>query len=80
MDKNLKFLKRLSTKEFSSVEKILRKIHVGDTKNLDIKKLSGYQDVYRVRIKTVRIIFLITENRTDVLEISRRSEKTYKRF
>ncbi len=80
MDKNQKFLKRLSTKEFSSVEKALHKINVGDTKNLDIKKLTGYQDVYRVRIKTIRIIFLINENRIDVLEISRRNEKTYKKF
>ena len=74
------FLKRLSNKEFDAVEHILRKILVRDTSSLDIKKLSSYKDVYRVRIGSIRIIFLDTGNHTEVLEISRRSEKTYKDF
>lgn len=80
MDRNQKFLKRLSSKEFTVVEKVLRKIFVNDTTGLDIKKLSGYRDVYRVRTGNIRIIFLNTGNYTEILEISRRSEGTYKDY
>lgn len=80
MDKNQKFLKRLSSKEFSAVEIILRKILSKDTTGLDIKKLSGYSDIYRVRTGNIRIIFLDDKRHTEVLEISRRSEKSYKDF
>jgi len=78
MDRNQKFIKRFSRKEFASVEHILRKILDRDTKNLDLKKLAGYKDVYRIRIGDIRIIFLDTGDHSEVLEISRRSEKTYK--
>jgi mRNA-degrading endonuclease RelE of RelBE toxin-antitoxin system len=80
MDRNQKFLKRLSDQEFRAVEKILRKILARDTVGIDIKKLSGYRDVYRIRTGTIRIIFLDTGSHQEVLEISRRSEKTYKNF
>lgn len=80
MDRNQKFLKRLSDKEFAAVEKTLQQILIRDTTDLDIKKLSGYRDIYRVRHGNIRIIFLDTGNYTEVLEISRRSEQTYKNF
>lgn len=80
MDQNQKILKRLSSKEFVTVETILQKILFRDTANLDIKKLSGYKDIYRVRTGSIRIIFLDTGNYTEVLEISRRNEKTYRDF
>lgn len=80
MDRNQKFLKRLSDKEFAAVEKILQQILIRDTTDIDIKKLSGYRDIYRVRHGNIRIIFLDTGNYTEVLEISRRSEQTYKNF
>lgn len=80
MDKNKKFLKRLSIKEFSAIEKVLQKILIRDTIDLDIKKLSGYRDVYRVRTGSIRIIFLDTGDYTEVLEISRKSEGTYKKL
>jgi len=80
MDKNQKFLKRLSDKEFREVENVLRKILIRDTTKLDIKKLSGYRDIYRVRTGSIRIIFLDTGDDTEILEISRRSEKTYRKL
>jgi len=80
MDKNQRFLKRLSSKEFAAVEIVLRKILSKNTTGLDIKKLSGYSDVYRVRTGNIRIIFLDDKRHAEVLEISRRSEKTYKDF
>ena len=80
MDKNQKFLKRLTPKEFAVVEIILRKILLRDTSELNLKKLVGYRDVFRVRVGTIRIIFLDTGSSFEVIEISRRTEKTYKDF
>ena len=80
MDRNQKFLKRLSDKEFTAVEKILLQILNRDTTDLDIKKLSGYRDIYRAQYGNVRIIFLDTGKNIEVLEMSRRSEQTYRNF
>ena len=80
MDQNQKFLRRLNSKEFTTVEKTLQKILIRDTANLDIRKLSGYRDIYRVKIGDVRIIFLDTGDYTEVLEISHRNKSTYKNF
>jgi mRNA-degrading endonuclease RelE of RelBE toxin-antitoxin system len=80
MDKNQKFLKRLSPREFELVETTLYKLLNHDTNNLDIKKLVGYRDVFRVRVGSIRIIFLDANSGLEILEISRRSEKTYKDY
>src|SRR3990167_6484238 len=64
-----------SMKVYGQKSKVSKK-----TTGLDIKKLSGYSDVYRVRTGNIRIIFLDDKRHTEVLEISRRSEKTYKDF
>jgi mRNA-degrading endonuclease RelE of RelBE toxin-antitoxin system len=80
MDKNQKFLKRLSEQEFVTVEQLLKKLQKRDMASLDIKKLSGYRDVFRVRSGNIRIIFLDSGSHIEVLEISRRSEKTYRGF
>lgn len=80
MDRNEKFLKKLSDREFSSLSKTLRLIKQGDTKTLDIKKLSGHSDVYRVRNGQIQIIFLANREKIDILEISRRDDKTYRNF
>ena len=80
MDRNKKFLKLLTLKEFREVQTVLNKIYREDTRDLDIKRLTRYKDVYRVRVRSVRIIFLADKNKTEILEISRRSEKTYRNF
>jgi mRNA-degrading endonuclease RelE of RelBE toxin-antitoxin system len=78
MDKNQKFLKRLSSSELATVEKILHKIYSGETEGLNLKKLVGYRDIYRARVGTIRIIFLSDERGVYILEIGRRKEKTYR--
>lgn len=80
MDRNKKFLKKLSDKEFSLVQKTLEKIQSRNISKLDIKKLTGYKDVYRVRVGNIRIIFLDTPKEIQILEIARRNEKTYKGY
>lgn len=79
MDKITKALLRLSLKERQKVKATLLKLLAGETESLDIKKLKNRDDIFRVRIGNVRIIY-----RTDpkekivILTIARRNEKTYK--
>ena len=78
MDKIQKLLKRLTAKEYDAIFQALQNIQTGNVVSLDIKKLSGHRDIYRARIQNIRIIFLANEHGTEILDISRRSEKTYK--
>ncbi|MBY0537878.1 type II toxin-antitoxin system RelE/ParE family toxin [Patescibacteria group bacterium] len=80
MDKNQKFLKKLSSKELLALQSVLHKIQSKKTDGLDIKKLTGHTDVFRVRVGTIRVIFLANRSVIEILEISRRSEKTYHNF
>lgn len=80
MDRNAKFLRKLTKKEFDNLAEIVDGIKSADTVGLNIVKLTGYQDVFRAKVGRIRIIFLATRDKIEILEISRRSEKTYKDF
>ena len=47
---------------------------------LQVAKLKGRQDIFRVRKGRLRIIYRQSGTSTDILAIERRSEKTYKDF
>lgn len=49
----------------------------GSLGGLDVKKLKGRKDVYRVRVGTVRIIFYMKDEETKIIEIEFRSDTTY---
>ncbi len=80
MDQFEKAFKKLSAKEQKQLEDILARLEAGFFKNLDIKKLRGSDDIYRVRKGDIRVIYQIKNNRIILLKISRRSEKTYRNF
>lgn len=79
MDKIAKALQKLSDKERQKVKTVLSQLLAGKTGNLDIKKLKDRNDIFRVRVGDLRIIY-----RTDpkekimVLAIARRNENTYR--
>lgn len=78
MDKIAKALKKLAAGEKKIVKAILIKINCHDFDGLDIKKLKGRQDIYRIRKGKIRIIYLIDENKKIfILTIERRSDNTY---
>ncbi|MEK9173417.1 MAG: type II toxin-antitoxin system RelE/ParE family toxin [Patescibacteria group bacterium] len=77
MDKVKKALARLSKKEKVQVENILVKLQSGDFQALDIKKLKGREDIFRVRKGDVRIIYKTESKKIFILTVERRSEKTY---
>ncbi|HEY4503133.1 MAG TPA: hypothetical protein VJC14_01740 [Candidatus Paceibacterota bacterium] len=80
MDHIQKSLKRLSGKERGQVRIILERLRDDDSLGLDLQKLAGSEDIYRVRKGDLRIIFLRKGKDIFVLAIERRSEKTYRNF
>ena len=80
MNKIEKFLKKLSKKERLNIEKCIKDILNNNTSRLDIKKLVGRQDIFRVRKGDIRIIYQKTNNDIKLLLIERRSDDTYFNF
>lgn len=80
MEKIKKYLLKLSQEERTKIEDVLEKIVDNDIDGLDIKKLKGYEDIYRVRIGKNRIIFQRVDGAPLVLEISRRQDTPYKKI
>lgn len=80
MDKVSKLLKKLTKKERQHLQAALDKLLSGDTVSLDIKKLKGVENIYRVRIGNLRIIFRKESGDIRVLDIGRRDTSTYRDF
>lgn len=80
MDKLEKVLTRLSSKERTQVKKILEQLYTKDLSDLNIKKLKGSFDIFRVRKGNLRIIYRIQKEEIFILAIERRSEKTYREY
>ena len=77
MDKIQKALEKLTLKEKKKVKEILIKLKNQQLKSLDIKKLKGREDIFRVRKGRIRIVYktdpkgsifiLIIERRNDTI-------------
>ncbi|MFZ6015670.1 MAG: type II toxin-antitoxin system RelE family toxin [Patescibacteria group bacterium] len=76
-DKIEKALSKLSAKERSVIQKILLSIKDEKLESLDIKKLKGRDDIYRVRKGSLRIILKKDYDKWFLLAIERRSDRTY---
>ncbi len=77
MDKIIKLLNKLSASERTHIEQAIARLFSGSTQGLDIKKLKGRSDTYRIRVGSLRIIFLRRDADIRILEIARRNENTY---
>lgn len=78
MDKIQKLLSKLSEKDKTTVKKILKQLHSKNTKNLDIKKLKGLSNLFRVRKGDIRIIYTLDHSEIRLFKIDKRKEDTYK--
>jgi mRNA-degrading endonuclease RelE of RelBE toxin-antitoxin system len=76
-DRIEKALDRLSGKERKALEEILGRIKRGNFAGLDMKKLAGRDDIFRVRKGSMRILFRRTAFGITVLAVERRSDTTY---
>lgn len=73
-----KFLARLDAERREKVLAIVERLERGAFSGLDLRKLHGSDDVYRVRVGKVRIKFSMDASGVRILDISFRSENTYK--
>lgn len=81
MDKMEKALRKFSDKERRKIKKILEQILNSNFIGLDIKKLKGRDDIYRIRKGNLRIIYRLDNDRKIyILAIERRSNTTYNQF
>ena len=80
MDKIRKVLQKFTQKERERIKEILEKINQGKSKSLDIRKLKGHNDIFRIRKGNFRIIYRQIDKQIFILTIERRTEKTYKDF
>lgn len=80
MNKLDKALKRLSQKEKGVIKKILLLLNSHTLHGLNIKKLKGHDDIFRVRKGDLRILYRKRGDALSILAIERRSEKTYRDF
>jgi len=78
MDKIVKALKKLSQRESELIKEILVKLENKQLENLDIKKLKGRNDIFRIRKGQIRIIYrLDKKGNIFILAIERRSNTIY---
>lgn len=77
VDKIDKSIAQLSAKEQRLLKNVLEQVRQGNLSHLDVKKLKGYTDVYRVRKGNMRIIFQKKEKSVSILSVERRSDTTY---
>lgn len=80
MDKLSKALGRLSAKERKQVKDILKQLTAKNFLGLNVKKLKGRNDIFRVKKGNLRIIYRIGKEEIFILTIERGSEKTYRGY
>ena len=78
MNKILKTLIKLSSKERKNTEWDIELITARKFENLDIKKLKGFDDLYRAKRGQVRIIFSIKPTDVKIIKVDKRNDNTYK--
>jgi len=80
MDRNEKFIQKLREKEQKTVHEIILAIKAGKTDKYHVKKLSGYDKVYRIKHGSIRVIYELTDYEPEILYVGYRNENTYKEF
>ena len=73
-----KLLSKFNKNDRIISEFLIEKITSLDWHDLDIKKLQGYEDMFRLRKGKLRIIFYKRKADISIISIERRNEKTYK--
>ncbi len=71
MDRVEKALSKLNQKERRKLREILLQIDNGDFYDLDLKKMRGRKDIFRVRKGSIRIIFRKIDDSIKILRLER---------
>ena len=72
-----KLLSQLDSQSRKIADKVIDLIFKGQTKDLDIKKLKGANNLYRIRKGKLRIIYKRGANIPEIIAIQKRSDNTY---
>ncbi len=80
MDKAKKFLRKLPFVKQDQINEVVSKIVAGKIKNLDIKKLKGHKNSFRVRVGDIRIVFSQDKEVTQILFIGNRESSKYEPY
>ncbi len=73
-----KLLSKFNREDRQILESLIDKIISLDWYGLDVKKLKGENDIFRVRKGKVRIIYQIRYGQIFILKVGHRKEDTYK--
>lgn len=77
MDKISKILSKLRPKERAWADRAVRLIRIGQVSEFDVKKLKGFDNIFRVRKGRVRIIYKIDKSYFVIIDVQTRNDNTY---
>ncbi len=77
MNKNEKFLNKISIADKKKILIAINSILADDLKFLDIKKLKGLENEFRVRVGRFRIKYIKHKNYNEVREVTHRNDNAY---
>ena len=77
MDRIQKFIQKLSKHQRQQILSMIEQIRKGDIQGMDMKKLQGRDQEFRIRKGDIRIILKRIEGGFDVTDIQWRGSKTY---
>lgn len=80
MDRINKALKSIPRKYADTLADIIENIKNDKTTGLDVKKLRGYSNIFRVRVGKYRILYKMEAKNIEILDISKRNENTYQDY
>ena len=77
MDKISKILSKLRPKERAWADRAVRLIRIGQVSEFDVKKLKGFDNIFRVRKGRVGIIYKIDKSYFVIIDVQTRNDNTY---
>ncbi|MBI5470215.1 hypothetical protein HY968_02740 [Candidatus Kaiserbacteria bacterium] len=77
MDRIHKFIRKLSADEARRALEAITLVREGRLNTLDVRKLKGRENEYRVRIGSIRIQFVKKETYNHITDIEFRGDHTY---
>lgn len=76
-DRILKYLLKVSPKDYIKINLTIALIKTLKFESLDILKMKGFENKYRVRVGNHRILFSIVDGLSFIEDIKKRDENTY---
>lgn len=74
MEKWIKILNKRVRKDQIALTRVIKLIISQELSNLDVKKLKGHDNIFRVRVRNFRIIFKKDKNTNFIIKINERGD------